>query len=252
MRQPDLDDTFSDALRAELVSRVQQTASRPQRRARPWSAVGMAAGVLLLGGLGAGAAGLFAPSVQEQAGPQSSALASYKPEDTLAAFGGQTPEKAPVRNSGQAQDSDRLPSTEALAGVSGVVVTGTVVGIRPGRTEADLASIVVIVDIENVVQGTLPRGNDGRVYVELPAGGNPHPSFYAKALPDGAVVVAYLLPARNPLPQAALPDGQASFVPARQQGFSLQVGDKDIVWPLTGARKPGDIAETLPGGALVG
>lgn len=254
MRQPELDDRFSDALRAELVSRVQQTASRPERRARTWAAVGVAAGVLLLGGLGAGAAGLFAPSGQEQASPQSSVLASYKPEDTLAAFRGQTPEGAPGQIVGrQARDSNRLPTTEALASVSGVVVKGTVAGIREGRTDTNaIGSIVVVVDIENVVQGEMPKGNDGRVYVELPVIGYPQPSDYAKALPDDAVVVAYLLPAPNSHPPAGLPEGQASFVPAGQQGFALQVGDHDIVWPLTGAREPGEITETLPGGTLVG
>lgn len=254
MRKPELDDRFSDALRAELVSRVQQTASRPERRPRPWAAVGVAAGVLLFGGLGAGAAGLFAPSVQEQAIPQSSLLASYKPEDTLAAFRGQTPEKAPGQiTGGQVQDADWLPTTDALASVSGLVVKGTVAGIREGRTDTNaLGSIVVVVKIENVVQGALPQGNEGRVYVELPVAGHPHPSDYAKALPDGAVVVAYLLLASNSHPPAGLPEGQASFVPAGQQGFALQVGDHDIVWPLTGAREPGEIAETLPGGTLVG
>jgi hypothetical protein len=137
--------------------------------------------------------------------------------------------------------------------VSSVVVTGTVAGIREGRTDANaLGSIVMVVDIERVVQGAVPKGNDGRAYVELPAMGHPHPSDYVKALPDGAVVVAYLLPAPNSHPPAGLPDGQASFVPAGQQGFALKVGDHDIVWPLTGAREPGDIAETLPGGTLVG
>ncbi|WP_461163942.1 hypothetical protein [Arthrobacter sp. R4-81] len=253
MRQPELDDTFSDALRAELVSRVQKTASRPERRARPWAAVGVAAGVLLLGGIGAGAAGLFAPPGQEQASPQSVVLASYKPEDTLAAFSAQTPEKAPGQIIGQVQDSGRLPTTEALASVSGVVVKGTVAGIREGRTDTNaLGSIVVVVDIENVVQGAIPEGNDGRVYVELPAIGHPHPSDYAKALPDGAVVVAYLVAAPNSISPAGLPDGQALLVPAGPQGFALQVGDHDIVWPLTGAREPGEITETLPGGTLVG
>lgn len=254
MRQPELDDRFSDALRAELVSRVQQTASRPVRRAGPWAAVAVAAGVLLLGGLGVGAAGLFAPSGQEQASPQSSVLASYKPEDTLAAFRVYTPERAPGQIIGQAQeDSGRLPTTEALASVSGMVVKGTVAGIRERRTETNaLGSIVVVVDIENVVQGAMPKGNDGRVYVELPTIGHPHPSDYAKALPDGAVVVAYLLPAPNSRPPAGLPEGQALFIPAGQQGFALQVGDHDVVWPLTGAREPGEIAETLPGGPLVG
>lgn len=55
-----VDDRFSDALEAELVSRVQRASPvRNRRRTRLWLGAGVLAGAGLLGGIGAAAAGLF-------------------------------------------------------------------------------------------------------------------------------------------------------------------------------------------------
>lgn len=57
-----VDDRFSNALRAELVSRVQKASpARPRKSARLWLGAGALAGAGLLGGIGAAVAGLFTP-----------------------------------------------------------------------------------------------------------------------------------------------------------------------------------------------
>lgn len=253
MNHPRVDDTFSNALREELVSRVRTTApARPRKPARLWLAAGALAGAALLGGT---AVGVFVlPGSQQaapqQAGPVSSELAAYRAEDTLAAFGGVT------------FDYDPFHSTEELAAVSQVVFQGTVEGIREGRAGIGADSVVLILHADTVVKGELPPGNYGNVYLELPGSGSPDPSYYTKALPKGALVVAYLVPASDGTPRAGTdatidnpeagrPDGQSLYLPAAPQGFALQVGEQDVVWPLIGARAPGEIADTLPGGNLI-
>jgi hypothetical protein len=55
-----VDERFSAALRAELISQVQNTRStRARRRTKVWLGLGALAGAGLLGGVGAAAAGLF-------------------------------------------------------------------------------------------------------------------------------------------------------------------------------------------------
>lgn len=253
MNQPRVDDAFSNALRDELVSRVRTTApARPRKPARLWLAAGALAGAALLGGT---AVGVFVLPGSQQAAPQpagpvSSELAAYRVEDTLAAFGGIT------------FDYDPFHSTEDLAAVSQVAIQGTVEGLREGRTGIGTRSVVLILHADTIAKGELPPGNDGNVYLELPGSGSPDPSYYAKALPKGALVVAYLVPAsdgrpregtdvRINHPEAGRPDGQALYLPAAPQGLALQVGEQDVVWPLIGARAPGKIADTLPGGNLI-
>jgi len=247
-----VDDTFSNALRTELVSRVQETAAaRPRKHARLWLAAGALAGAGLLGGLAAGAAGLFVLPGSQQVSHEPSALESYTADDSLTAFGGLT------------HDYNPFHSPEALAAVSQLIVQGTVEGVREGRAGTGTDSIVLILHADSVVQGELPLGNDGNVYLELRGAGSPDPLYYTKALPKGAAVVAYLVPAWDgppaegtdeveiDNPKAGRPDGQALFMPAAPQGLVLQVEEQDVVWPLIGARAQGRIADTLPGGGLI-
>ncbi len=243
-----VDDAFSDALRAELVSRVNTTAPSPRRtHARLWLAAGSVAGAGLLGGM---AAGVFVLPGPQQAVPQSSALASYQVEDTLAAFGRMT------------LDYNPFHSPEEIAAASQVVVQGTVEGVRNGRTGTGLRSVVLILRTDRTVKGNLPPGNDGNVYLELYGANSPDPLYFSKAFPTGAAVVAYLVPAWDGAPsegtdatidnpKAGRPDGQALFLPAGPQGLTFQVGNHDVVWPLIGERAPGKIADTLPGGDLI-
>jgi hypothetical protein len=265
MNHPRDDDASSDALRAEPVSQAGKTT--PVRR---WLAAGALAGAGLLGGVAVGAAGLFVLPGSEQASPRPSVLATYRAEDTLAAF------------AGPSSDYDPLRSPEALAALSQVVVQGTVERVREGRTGTGIDTIVLIVDADSVVKGELPPDSDGNVYLELPGANRPDPelfganraapelpgtnnpdlAYYTKGLPKGARVVAYMVPAWDGTPRegtdatienpnAGRPDGQALYLPAGPQGLALQVGEQDVVWPLIGARAPGKIADTLPGGGLI-
>lgn len=60
MNQLRVDERFSNALEAELVSRVQESGpARTRRQARLWLSGGLLAGTGLLGGIGAATAGLF-------------------------------------------------------------------------------------------------------------------------------------------------------------------------------------------------
>lgn len=60
MNQLHVDDVFSDALRAQLIARVEKAAPAPTRkRSRLWTGTAVFAGLGLLGGVGAAAAGLF-------------------------------------------------------------------------------------------------------------------------------------------------------------------------------------------------
>lgn len=60
MNQLQVDDVFSQALRAELVARVEKTSTvRKTKRTRVWLGAGILAGAGVLGGAGAAAAGLF-------------------------------------------------------------------------------------------------------------------------------------------------------------------------------------------------
>ncbi|MDI3213549.1 hypothetical protein [Arthrobacter sp. AL12] len=182
----------------------------------------------------------------------------YKIDDTLEAFNGLSYDYDPVR----------LPNQ--LAELSELVVSGTVAGFREGRSLAlagnypadGSRSVVLVLTHVTAARGELVDGNDGRIYVELRNPGHPDPSFYDKAFPSGAVVVAYLVPAPAGQPRAdidvtaasraaGVPAGQTLYLPANPQGLIMQFSGEDVVWPLIGAHKPGSIAETLPEGDLI-
>jgi hypothetical protein len=234
---------------------VESASSGHARPIRLWLAAGAAAGAGLLGGVAAATAGLPAlPSTRQaapqQTGPQPFEPASYRVEDTLAAFGRNT------------YDYEPFHSPAALAAASQVIAQGTVEGVREGRTGKGLHSVVLILDISRVVEGELSRGNDGNVYLELHGAGSSDPLYFSKAFPKGAKVVAYMVPAGGGTsragtdvtvdnPRAGRPDGQALYLPAAPQGLVLQAGDQDVVWPLIGERAPGKITDTLPGGHLI-
>jgi hypothetical protein len=60
MNQLHVDSVFSDALRAELITRVEKAApARARKRTRIWAGTAVFAGIGILGGVGATAAGLF-------------------------------------------------------------------------------------------------------------------------------------------------------------------------------------------------
>ncbi|SDM03976.1 hypothetical protein SAMN04487916_1261, partial [Arthrobacter sp. ov407] len=85
---------------------------------------------------------------------------------------------------------DPFHSPAALVVASQVIVRGAVEGVREGRTGTGLHSVVLILDTSRVVEGELPRGNDGNVNLELNGAGSSDPLYFSKAFPKGADVVA--------------------------------------------------------------
>lgn len=103
-----VDDQFSNALRAELISRVQKASpSRRRTRSRLWLSAGALAGTGLLGGIGA-AAGLFVTPGGQQETPLSSPR-----EET---FTGTSPAETAKSNDAYAN----IPSDEIQHGQSDV------------------------------------------------------------------------------------------------------------------------------------
>lgn len=73
MNQLHVDDVFSDALRAELIAGVAMAApARTRRRTRFWAGAAVLAGLGVLGGVGAGAAGIFSTPGSAQIRPLAS------------------------------------------------------------------------------------------------------------------------------------------------------------------------------------
>jgi hypothetical protein len=73
MNQLHVDELFSDALRAKLVTEVEKIApSRAKKRGRLWAGTAVVAGIGLLGGAGATAAGLFSIPGSRQVTPLAS------------------------------------------------------------------------------------------------------------------------------------------------------------------------------------
>lgn len=211
------------------------------------TAAGLVLGAVLLAGCAAASA------------PASEPEASYREDDTLGSFYGLSYDYDPVR------------SPDELAKLSDLVISGSVTGVREGRTTTfpkndtikGSTSIVLAVKSTQAVRGELPSGNDGNIYIELSNPGQKDPAAYDKAFPVGSSVVAYLVPAGDGQPregvdvaienpEAGRPDGQSLYLPANPQGLSLQVDDRDVVWPLIGAQKSGKIADAFPGGDLIG
>jgi hypothetical protein len=73
MNQLHVDDIFSDALRAELLTRVEKAApARTRKRTRLWAGAAVLAGICVLGGVGATAGGLLSIPGSTQVTPLAS------------------------------------------------------------------------------------------------------------------------------------------------------------------------------------
>jgi hypothetical protein len=220
------------------------------RRGAKWVS-GAAAGALLLAACGAGEP----PSSEDR-----KSCVFSPPGKTL----------QPLR--GPTYDYDPSRSPEELAQLSELVVSGTISAVREGRTMVYPANsagaqgpttIVLAITGVTAISGRQQEGHDGNVYLELQASRHPGPVDYSRALPAGARVVAYLVPASDGAPvgrtdvavanpAAGRPAGQALYLPAGPQGLAIQVAEDNVVWPLIGAQAPGCIADALPGGHLIG
>jgi hypothetical protein len=194
---------------------------------------------------------------------------STRPSATAKASEPYSSEATANEFSGVDYDYDPVESPAALAGLSTLVVTGTIDRIQAGRVEAIPAgvntpaasTIVLVLRDVKVELGQLDEGSDGFVYVELPNAGTQKPEAYEDGLPAGSSVVAYLLPAPDgaPIegldsaiadPKAGRPEGQALYQTANPQALIIQHDDDPVVWPLIGEKRDGQIADTLPDGEL--
>lgn len=141
MNEIRVDDTFSEALRAELVAQVERTSpARTRKRTRLWLGAGVFAGVGLLGGVGATAAGLFVIPGGNQVTPLSTpTAASY--EGTATVELGEPPEGATgiqmdftclTAGRFEYQDGSRSICSAADAGTRGGW-SGYLVKLAPGQ-----------------------------------------------------------------------------------------------------------------------
>lgn len=125
-------------------------------------------------------------------------------------------------------------SPAELAAWSEVVVDGTIERFQDGRIwgetrESAAYTVVMVVKVTNVYKGSLPRGSNGRVYVEFLSGGRVRADAYDKAAPRDANVLLYLIPdwketpGNPPLlnPTAGRPKGQPLWDLTTPQGFFL-------------------------------
>lgn len=123
-------------------------------------------------------------------------------------------------------------------------------------------TIVLAVSNATAVRGEMLPDSDGTIYIELANPGKKDPISYREAFPVGGSVVAYMVAASDGEwskgtdvaledSEAGRAEGQALYLPANPQSLILQVGEKDVVWPLIGTHKAGSITDTLPGGNLI-
>jgi len=167
-------------------------------------------------------------------------------------------------------DYDPMPSPSALAELSQLVVTATIdrvqegrVQIVPGSESAPVGSTMVLVLRDpRAVLGDLSEDSDGFVYVELTAPPMIEADAYQDSPCTGASIVAYLGPAADGAPvegvdtavaepSAGRPAGQALYIPVGPQALILEYDSETVVWPLTGEKREGSLADTLPDGTLI-
>ena len=221
----------------------------------------------------AGAAGAAATALLLVAcgsGPAPSAGLALSAQDRECTSSTTAPTLEPFQ--GPVYDYDPSRSPDELARKSGLIVSGAISAVREGRTTVYPAnsagiegptSIVLVISDVTAARGQQQSGNDGNVYLELPGARHADPASYSLALPAGARVVAYLVPASDGGPDARTdveiadpaagrPAGQALYLPTGPQGLAIQAAEGTVVWPLIGAQAPGCLADTLPGGHLIG
>lgn len=169
-------------------------------------------------------------------------------------------------------DYDALPTTESMAELSTVVVTGTLEEIQPGPTFgieeddfSDIRSVALKLGNVEVLHGELVTPNDGYFYVGLidPLGeilANPD------VIPRGSKIVSYSFPSKgeeSPLlfnASDGRPEGEVLYGTAHPQGFAIEVDVPDgssgsstvVVWPFTGAVEAGELSQAFPGGPAAG
>lgn len=159
----------------------------------------------------------------------------------------------------------RYPTNEGLANEAELVVTGTIGDWSPGTVvEYDAGGIAmsaVVVRIDNVRAAKGEWVADEPIYLGLTAGDGTEE--FAKSLPTSLPVVAYLNRSADIVDtdtdgvvfrniNGGRPEGSQLWVLSHMQGFAVEAGPGQLLWPLTGAAASGTIQDVLPQGKLVG
>lgn len=173
-----------------------------------------------------------------------------------------------VAFSGISFDYDAVETGADLAEISEAELTGTVRSVSEGRAATvvgtdDVLSQSIVVEIapDQVFSGSDVQKLDS-VYVKLGNAGNKSASAYADALPLGAHVMAYIEPAWDGSartgvdqelqdPDAGRPAGEPLYMLTSPQGFAIAASSDDVVWPLLGEAREGDLNDFSPAGAAV-
>lgn len=168
-------------------------------------------------------------------------------------------------------DYDALLTTESMAELSAVVITGTLEEIQPGPTFgieeddfSDIRSVALKIGDVEVLHGELVTPNDGYFYVGLidPLGeimANPD------VIPRGSKIVSYSYPSNGEESTLLFnasngrPQGEVLYGTAHPQGFAIEVDVPNgsgsstvVVWPFTGAVEAGELSQAFPGGPAAG
>lgn len=121
-----------------------------------------------------------------------------------------------------------------LAGMSRLVVSGSITAIHPGpaypQYEKDpngLRTVVMAVAVDEVLHGSLPDPGHRSVYVQLLPPGGVAAEVFDRHAPKSATVVLYLVPSREGGPlvtdaEAGRPAGQPLLEPTTPQGFLVE------------------------------
>lgn len=138
-----------------------------------------------------------------------------------------------------------VESPREMEAVSDLVVSGVVANFDPGPVyygessdnPGAVTSTIMQVQVDDVVEGQLPAGASGDVWVEL---FGVDPKTAEDTGPVGQPTLLYLerLPSTGSVdegvpvsdPTVGRPSGQPSFTPSRAQGFMVEAGD-DVVQP---------------------
>ncbi len=149
---------------------------------------------------------------------------------------------------GVSYDHPVASSPAELATTAAVVLTGSVVGARqvtgtvacegPGGPVPGGSEVVLGLDAVQVAQGQV---GPGPVEVVARLGGE---DALQRALPVGTRVLVYAEP-------GVAVDCSEVLRVTGPQGLAVQAAGAQVVWPMLGEVRDGDLSQALPGGSLI-
>ena len=161
--------------------------------------------------------------------------------------------------SGYGVDYEPARSPQELASWSDLVVTGKMVEVIDGREWGSSSTdpwtartITIVVEVSDLLQGKLPVGCEGRIYVELPSQGNLKAKPYNDALPRSSTILLYLHKMSDDLqdeivdPRAGRPDGQPMYQIMTPDGFLIEGGGRVTRVIETKVWSQADLTDFLP------